>query len=203
MLQEAVFLDRDGTLIEEVHYLCHPEEVRLLPGAAEAIRCFKALGMLVVVATNQSGVARGYFPEARVHAVHERLAELLRAAGAAIDATYFCPHHETEGIGPYRIRCDCRKPAPGMLYHAAAEWPIDLTRSWMIGDKISDAQAGAAAGCRTILVRTGHGCELPQALPAEKLRLAAMVNNLAQAAEVIRAAKSSAHAEATSCRFGN
>jgi D-glycero-D-manno-heptose 1,7-bisphosphate phosphatase len=159
--------------------------------------------MLVVVVTNQSGVARGYFSEDRVHAVHKRLAELLRAAGAAIDATYFCPHHETEGVGPYRIRCGCRKPAPGLLHQAAAEWPIDLSRSWMIGDKISDAQAGATAGCRTILVRTGHGCELPRTLPAENLRLAALVDNLAQAVEVIRAAKSSAHVEATRCQSGS
>ncbi|MCS6866543.1 MAG: HAD family hydrolase [Gemmataceae bacterium] len=194
MLQAAVFLDRDGTLIPDVHYLSDPQQVQLLPGVAEAICHLKALGMWVVVVTNQSGVARGYFPESQVYAVHQRLSELLSQSGARIDAYYFCPHHEDEGIGSYRIRCACRKPAPGLLYKAASQLPIDLTRSWMIGDKISDAQAGAAAGCRTILVRTGPGSELPPTLPTDELRLAAIVDDLAHAVEIIRAAQKAAPA---------
>jgi D-glycero-D-manno-heptose 1,7-bisphosphate phosphatase len=161
MPREAVFLDRDGTLIEEVHYLAAPEQVRLLPGAADAVRQLNAAGALVVVVTNQAGVARGYFPERRVVEVHERLTALLAEHGARIDGYFYCPHHPTEGVGAYRVACACRKPKPGMLLTAARELDIDLARSWMIGDKPGDAEAGSAAGCRTILVRTGHGRGLP------------------------------------------
>jgi D-glycero-D-manno-heptose 1,7-bisphosphate phosphatase len=161
MPREAVFLDRDGTLIEEVNYLSAPEQVRLIPGAAEAVRRVNDAGALVVVVTNQAGVARGYFPESRVTEVHARLSGLLAECGARIDAYYHCPHHPTEGVGAYRVACDCRKPRPGLLLTAARELGIDLARSWMIGDKPCDARAGEAAGCRTLLVRTGHGRDLP------------------------------------------
>ena len=161
MSREAVFLDRDGTLIEEVNYLSAPEQVKLIPGAAEAVRRLNAAGVLVVVVTNQAGVARGYFPESRVGAVHAHLSALLADRGAHIDAYFHCPHHPTEGVGAYRVACACRKPKPGLLLAAARELDIDLARSWMIGDKPCDAEAGAAAGCRTMLVRTGHGRALP------------------------------------------
>jgi D-glycero-D-manno-heptose 1,7-bisphosphate phosphatase len=161
MPREAVFLDRDGTLIEEVNYLSSPEQVRLIPGAADAVRRLNDACVLVVVVTNQAGVARGYFPESRVGEVHARLAALLAEHGAHIDAFYHCPHHPTAGVGAYRVACDCRKPKPGLLLTAARELDIDLSRSWMIGDKLCDAAAGEAAGCRSILVRTGHGRELP------------------------------------------
>ncbi len=157
MPRDAVFLDRDGTLIEEVRYLAHPDQVRMIPGTADAVRRLNDLGVLVVVATNQSGVARGYFPESRVAVVHERVSELLAERGAKIDAFYHCPHHATEGIGEYRVACACRKPKPGMLLAAARDLDINLSRSWMIGDKPCDAESGRAAGCRTLLVRTGHG----------------------------------------------
>lgn len=161
MPREAVFLDRDGTLIEEVNYLSAPEQVRLIPGAAEAVRRVNGAGVLAVVVTNQAGVARGYFPEGRVAEVHAHLSALLAEGGAKIDAYYHCPHHPTEGIGAYRVACACRKPRPGLLLTAARELGIDLSRSWMIGDKLCDAKAGEAAGCRTVLVRTGHGRDLP------------------------------------------
>lgn len=164
MPRDAVFLDRDGTLIEEVHYLARPEQVRLIPGAAEAVRRLNHLGVLVVVVTNQAGVARGYFPESRVAEVHAHLAMLLAEQGARVDAFYFCPHHPTEGAGAYRVACDCRKPRPGMLLAAARDLDIDLSRSWMIGDKPCDAEAGRAAGCRSVLVRTGHGAHLDGAV---------------------------------------
>lgn len=164
MPREAVFLDRDGTLIEEVHYLADPDQVRLIPGAAEAVRALNGAGALVIVVTNQAGVARGYFPESRVAEVHERLSRLLAERGAKVDAYYHCPHHPTEGAGAYRGECACRKPKPGMLLTAARDFDIDLARSWMIGDKACDAGAGAAAGCRTLLVRTGHGAALPGAV---------------------------------------
>ena len=181
MPREAFFLDRDGTLIEEVHYLSEPSQVRLIPGAAEAVRVLNSAGMLVVIVTNQAGVARGYFPESRGAEVHDRLSALLAAHGARIDAYYHCPHHPTEGVGEYRVECDCRKPRPGLLLRGARELDIDLARSWMVGDKLSDAEAGAAAGCRTVLVRTGHGDELPTALPHPDLNLAGVVSDLTEA----------------------
>lgn len=149
MPRSAVFLDRDGTIIEEVNYLARPEQVKLLPGAAEAIREWNAAGVLVIVVTNQAGVARGYFPESRIAEVHARLDALLAECGARIDAYYYCPHGPDDG-------CECRKPRPGMLLVAAREHDIDLARAWVIGDKVSDADAGRAAGCRAVLVRTGH-----------------------------------------------
>lgn len=157
MLREAVFLDRDGTIIEEVNYLSRPEQVALLPGAAGAIGAWNAAGVPVVVVTNQAGVARGYFPEARVGEVHARLSALLAERGARVDAYYYCPHGPADG-------CGCRKPAPGMLRAAARDLRLDLSRSWVIGDKPCDAEAGAAAGCRAVLVRTGHGRDLPHAV---------------------------------------
>src|SRR4051794_9602805 len=127
----AVFLDRDGVLIEEAHYLADPARVRPIPGAAEGIHRLNRLGIPVVVVTNQAGVARGLFPEERVREVHDRLAGLLARAGAHVDRFYYCPHHPTAGVGPYRVECACRKPRPGMLLRAAAELGLDLGRSYL------------------------------------------------------------------------
>ena len=153
----AVFLDRDGTINEEVGYLDRLDKLRLLPGAAAAVRMINERGWKAVVITNQSGIARGFFDEAFVGKVHAEMARLLRKEGAAIDGFYFCPHHPTEGIGRYRRTCSCRKPAPGLLVQAAAELAIDLTRSFMIGDMPKDVEAGQRAGAKGILVRTGYG----------------------------------------------
>jgi len=152
----AVFLDRDGTINEEVGYLSEPEELHLIPGAAEAIRLLNRAGVLAIVVTNQSGVGRGYFSEARVKAIHEQLAMQLAAYGAHLDAIYYCPHHPDKG-------CDCRKPKPGMLKRAAEEHSIALDRSFAVGDKVSDLEAGRRAGCRTVLVLTGYGMEARKA----------------------------------------
>jgi D-glycero-D-manno-heptose 1,7-bisphosphate phosphatase len=180
----AVFLDRDGTLIEEVNYLAHPEQVRLLPGAAAAVGRLNGAGVPVVVVTNQAGVARGFFPEARVAEVHNHLDELLRAAGARIDGYFVCPHHPTEGIAGFRLACECRKPKPGLLRRAARELNLDLARSCMIGDKDSDLEAGARAGCRPVLVRTGYGATIdPAAFPADWAVLG-VVDSLAEAVEL-------------------
>jgi D-glycero-D-manno-heptose 1,7-bisphosphate phosphatase len=153
----AVFLDRDGVIIDDVNYLAFPDQVRILPGSAEAIAALNRAGWPVVVVTNQAGVARGYFSQQAVVRVHRYLAEQLAPFGAAIDAFYFCPHHPEAEIEAYRLACRCRKPRPGMLVRAAAELHLDLTQSWMIGDRESDLEAGAAVGARTILVRTGYG----------------------------------------------
>jgi D-glycero-D-manno-heptose 1,7-bisphosphate phosphatase len=175
---EAVFLDRDGTLIEEVNYLSRVEQVRLIPGAAAAVRRLNDAGARVVVVTNQAGVARGYFPEERVAEVHARLSAVLSEQGARVDAYYHCPHHAAEGVGAYKLDCDCRKPKPGMLLAAARDLGLDLSRSWMVGDKVCDLKAGAAAGCRTVLVRTGYGATVADPLPADELRLAGVVPDL-------------------------
>ncbi|MCX5819059.1 MAG: HAD family hydrolase [Deltaproteobacteria bacterium] len=155
----AVFLDRDGTINEEAGYLDRMEKLRLLPGAAGAIRRINESGLMAVVVTNQSGIARGLFDKAFVAQVHARLREMLRAEGALIDAFYFCPHHPTEGGGAYLKTCDCRKPAPGMLLLAAEELRIDPNCSYMVGDTLKDIEAGARAGAQGILVRTGYGEE--------------------------------------------
>jgi D-glycero-D-manno-heptose 1,7-bisphosphate phosphatase len=152
-LRPAVFLDRDGTLIEEVGHLGDPEGVIVLPGVPEALRRLAGAGYTLVVVSNQGGVARGLFTEDDVRAVNRRAAELLAQAGAPrIGGWYWCPHHP-DHTGP----CRCRKPRPGMLLRAAREHDLDLPRSWMVGDHPVDAGAGRAAGARPIVVRTGHG----------------------------------------------
>lgn len=167
--QAAIFLDRDGTINEEIGYLDRLEKLRLIPGAAEAIRLINASGMKTVVVTNQSGVARGIFTESFVAEIHERLREMLGAERALIDAFYFCPHHPTEGLEAYLKTCDCRKPAPGMLLHAAKELRIDPYRSYMVGDTLKDIEAGGRAGAQGILVRTGYGEDAVAELgPGEK-----------------------------------
>ena len=163
----AVFMDRDGTINEEVGYLDRLDKLRLIPGAGEAVRLINRSGMKAVVVTNQSGIGRGLFDEEFVGEVHAEMSRMLGEAGAAIDGFYFCPHHPTEGIGRYRRACSCRKPAPGLLLQAAAELTIDLSRSYMIGDMPKDVEAGQRAGVKGILVRTGYGgnVELGSAIP--------------------------------------
>lgn len=156
----AVFLDRDGTINEEVNYLSRMEQLRLYPQTAEAIRLINAAGMKAVVATNQSGIARGYFTEEFVRSVHDRINELLRDGGGRIDGFYVCPHHPVHGIGIYKLDCTCRKPKPGLLLQAAAELDIDLSRSYMVGDMLKDIEAGKNAGARGVLVRTGYGANI-------------------------------------------
>jgi len=155
----ALFLDRDGVVNEECHYLFEPEKVVLTEGVGAAIRAANEAGFLVVVVTNQSGVARGLYTLDDVDAVHRRIVELLGEGEDAprIDRFYCCPHHATAGMGEFLLDCDCRKPKPGMLLRAAAELGIDLSGSYLVGDMRTDLEAGAAAGCRTYLVRTGHG----------------------------------------------
>lgn len=143
----AVFLDRDGTLIEDTGYIKDPSSVRLLPTVAEALRRFEAAGFLRIVITNQSGIARGLLDENDVRKVERRLVSLLAQSGASVNATYLCPHFESG--------CLCRKPLPGLILTAAAEHAIDLSRSVMIGDRSIDIEAGHAAGIPAVLVTTG------------------------------------------------
>ena len=153
----AVFIDRDGTLTDEVGYVNHPSRLRLLPRSAEAIRRLNAAGVAAVVVTNQAGIARGYFSEKLLDEVHDVLRAQLAAAGARLDGLYACVHHPSEGEPPYRARCDCRKPQPGLLVRAAAELGLDLTRSTMVGDKASDLVTARTVGAGAVLVLTGYG----------------------------------------------
>lgn len=160
-MKRAVFLDRDGTINIEKEYLYQAAEFEFIPGAAEAIRLLNQAGILVVVVTNQSGVARGYYTEEDVENLHRHIDRELEGCGAHVDAWLYCPHHPT-GRGSYGLPCNCRKPLPGMLQDAARRYGIDLDKSAIIGDKNADIEAGIAAGCRTILVRTGYGTEEEQ-----------------------------------------
>jgi D-glycero-D-manno-heptose 1,7-bisphosphate phosphatase len=152
-------MDRDGTINEEIGYLSSPDHLALIPGAAAAIRALNERGIATCVISNQSGVARGYFPEAALGPIHEALRAALGREGARIDRIYYCPHHPVDGIPPYNVSCDCRKPATGMLRQGARECNADLRRSFTVGDRIVDIQAGKAAGTSTILVLTGYGGE--------------------------------------------
>jgi len=158
-MQRALLLDRDGTICEESNYLDRPERLRLLPGSAEAIRLARSAGFLAVVVTNQSGIARGMFDESDLERIHARLAELLAHEGAELDGIYHCPHHPEAGRGPLRQVCDCRKPEPGLLLRAREELGIELDRSYAIGDRLRDLEAGWRVGARGILVLIGNGRE--------------------------------------------
>jgi D-glycero-D-manno-heptose 1,7-bisphosphate phosphatase len=146
----AVFLDRDGVINEEVSYLRRPEDFRLIPRAAAAIRLLREHGWRVIVVTNQSGVARGYYKDADVAAIHERMRRELARGKTRVDAIYFCPHHPDDG-------CDCRKPKTLLFERAAADLHLDLTASYFVGDKLTDLLPGETLGGHTILVLTGYG----------------------------------------------
>jgi D-glycero-D-manno-heptose 1,7-bisphosphate phosphatase len=181
MTRPAVFLDRDGTIIEDVGFLRDVSQIDLLPWTADAIRQLNAAGYAVVVVTNQSGVGRGYFDEAHVRATHAVLETALAEQGARIDAFYYCPHYPTSVDTRYAVACDCRKPGSGLLRRAAQDLGLDLAQSWMVGDWWRDVEAGAGAGARTILIRTGRSAEhRPE--PADARRPDAILNNLMEAA---------------------
>lgn len=151
----AVFLDKDGTLIEDVPYNVDPGRVRLLPGAAEGARLLHAAGFLLIVVSNQAGVARGYFAEEALQAVERRLRALLDAAGAPLADFRYCPHHPRGTVPAYARSCNCRKPRPGLLLQAAQRHGLDLGRSWLVGDILDDVEAGHRAGCRAVLLDNG------------------------------------------------
>jgi len=153
----AVFLDRDGTINVEAGYIRKLDDLVLMPGAGAAIKRLNEIGVPVYLATNQSGPARGYYPEAWIHSLHERLVALLAAEGAHLDDLFYCPHLPDGTVAAYTQACRCRKPEPGMLEDAAAKHQIDLARSYMVGDKSTDVDVGRRAGCRTVLLRSGFG----------------------------------------------
>lgn len=153
----AVFIDRDGTISEEVGYVNHPSRYRVFPYAAQAVRLLNEAGWLAVLVTNQAGVARGYFAEQMIADVHQILTDELRRGGARLDAIYCCPHHPSVGEDKYKVDCDCRKPKPGLILRAAKDLDIDLTKSWMLGDRYSDVQLAHNARVRAGFVLSGYG----------------------------------------------
>ena len=177
---EAVFLDRDGTLIEDVGYLHRPEQVRLYPWTIDALRALNRAGVRVVLVTNQSGVARGLFDEAAVRAVHEHLGHLLGQGGVHLDAYYYCPHHPEGRVREYARACDCRKPGRGLVDRAAAELAVVPERSFTVGDRWLDVALARTIGAKGVLVRTGYGAEETER-PLPNLTPDAVTDNLAGA----------------------
>ena len=156
-MNRAVFIDRDGTISEEVGYINHLSRFRLFPYSAPAIKQLHENGYLAIVITNQAGVARGYFSEAMVQDIHKQMTKDLETSGARLDGIYYCAHHPSVGKPPYQLDCDCRKPKPGLLLRAARDYDIDLANSWMVGDRYSDIELAANAGVKSVLVLSGYG----------------------------------------------
>ena len=167
MTNRAVFLDKDGTLIEDVPYNVNPDLIQLTAGAEIGLRSLTSAGYKLIIISNQSGVARGYFPELALQAVEAKLRHLLAKFGVTLTGFYYCPHHP-QGKSPYNIECLCRKPEPGLIVRAAQECKIDLSSSWFVGDILNDVEAGYRAGCQTVLIDNGNETEWvisPQRIP--------------------------------------
>ena len=184
----GVFLDRDGTLVDELGYLTDPDRLRLFPRAADAVRRLNDAGLPVVLVTNQSGIARGMLTEERLAEIHRRLRDVLGEHGASLDAILFSPYHPDLGDDRYRRRTDCRKPAPGMLLEARDLLNLDLPSSWVVGDSERDLEAGRRAGVkRLVLVRTGKGGDTESGATEEQRESWRIVDDLAEAVESILA----------------
>jgi D-glycero-D-manno-heptose 1,7-bisphosphate phosphatase len=181
MAQRAVFVDRDDTILDDPGYIDDPSRVRLLPGVGPALRQIGEAGYLIVLVTNQSGIARGMLDEPTLGRIHQELVRQLAAQGARLDAIYYCPFHPEGTVPQYTRESDLRKPAPGMLLQAAQDMDIDLAGSWMIGDSLRDVEAGQRAGCRTILLSAGGKVE---AEPGEVLA-DYQADDLAAAARIV------------------
>jgi len=185
-MNRAVFLDRDGTVNEEVGYLHKLDELRLIPGAGAAIKRLNEAGLKVVLVTNQSGIARGYFSESQLHDIHVRLEQMLSSEGARLDAIYYCPHHPSAGNSHYTRDCDCRKPGTGLIDRAARDLEIDVRQSFVVGDKWSDVELGQRAGAHSILVRTGYGsADEKRARPPHRVEPDFIAHTISEAADWI------------------
>jgi D-glycero-D-manno-heptose 1,7-bisphosphate phosphatase len=179
-------MDRDGTISEEVGYVNHPARFRVFPYTADAIKLLNENGWLAIVVTNQAGVARGYFAEDVIVQVHDRLRGELEKAAAKLDAIYYCAHHPSVGEPPYRLDCDCRKPKTGLIDRAAADFEIDLGRSWMVGDRYGDLELARNAGLHGALVLSGYGRgEWEYQRASWKLEPEVLAENLLEAVKLI------------------
>ncbi|MFW9970652.1 MAG: D-glycero-beta-D-manno-heptose 1,7-bisphosphate 7-phosphatase [Candidatus Odinarchaeota archaeon] len=164
--KKAVFLDRDGVINKEVSYLSNPRDFKFIKGSIKALKIIKKKSFLLIVITNQAGIARGFFTEKTLNTIHEKMIRRLKEGGVDLDDIYYCPHHP-KFTGP----CDCRKPNPGMILKAKLKYNIDLTKSYMVGDTLNDIQTGKAAKCKTVLVLTGYG-------KAEKKKIGSIVPDM-------------------------
>ena len=186
MSRPAVFLDRDGTMIEDSGYLNRVEDIAPFPWMVDAIRALNRAELPVVVVTNQSGIARGMLTEERLAEIHARIDDLLRAGGASVAAYYYCPHHPDGTVARFSKVCDCRKPAGGLVARAVADLDLDVARSFVVGDKWIDVALARTIGAKGVLVRTGYGTN-EEKHPAPGIAADAIVDNLAAAASwVIR-----------------
>ncbi len=182
----AVFLDRDGTINEQMGYINHISRFHLLPEAASAIKLLNDHDIPVVVVSNQSGLARGYFPKELVDTVHDKMNNLLAEQGAQVDGIYICPHHPEAKEEKYRQECNCRKPKTGMLQQAAEDLNLDPARSFLVGDRWSDIKCAAQAGCTPVLVLTGYGKgDYEYISPGQEIQPDFVGENLLEAAEWI------------------
>ena len=185
-MRPAVFVDRDGTLLEEAGYLDRLERLVFFPFAIDAVRLLNRANYAVVVVTNQSGIARGMYDEPFVREAHAVMNTRMEEGGARVDGFYYCPHHPDATIPEFKRDCDCRKPAPGMLRTAARELGLDLSRSFSVGDKWTDVAVGRAVGARSILVRTGYGRSSEASLPRDVIPAAVEDNLIAAVAWILR-----------------
>ncbi len=181
-MNKAIFIDKDGTLIPDIPYNVNPDLITLSNTAIPALMLLQQHNFLLIVISNQSGVARGYFTEKDLKPVSEKIRSLLATEGIKIDGFYYCPHHKDGTIKEYSIDCDCRKPKPGLILKAVADFLVDVTQSWMIGDILNDAEAGKSAGCQTILITNGNETEW---IMNEKRQPDYTANNLLEAAKII------------------
>ena len=178
LAKSAVFLDRDGTIIEDRGYICNFDQVEIFPFAIEAIKIINRNNFMVIVVTNQSSIARGICTEDQVCELHKRLQDYFLTNGARIDAFYYCPFHTEGEVEVYKMNHEDRKPSPGMFLRAKDEWGVDLPNSYMVGDKVTDILAGQQAGCQTVLVRTGFGLEQEREMGNLNIKPAMIGDNL-------------------------
>jgi D,D-heptose 1,7-bisphosphate phosphatase len=184
MLAPAVFLDKDGTIIDDLPYNVDPRRIVLLPGTEQGLQLLHKAGFKLFVITNQSGIARGYFTEQDLAGVERHLREVMEGFGVPLSGFYYCPHLPEGRIASYAVRCACRKPEPGLIFRAAREHSLDVRNSWFVGDILNDVEAGRMAGCRTVLINNGKETEW---ILSMKRLPHHIVGNLAEAAAVITA----------------
>ncbi|MDQ2752365.1 MAG: HAD family hydrolase [Bacteroidota bacterium] len=181
-MNKAIFIDKDGTLIPDIPYNVNPKLITLSNTAIPALQLLQKQTYLLIVISNQSGVARGYFKEEELQNVSDAITTLLSKEGITVNGFYYCPHHKEGTVKEYTLNCDCRKPKPGLILKAVKDFSIDVTQSWMIGDILNDVEAGKAAGCKTVLLKNGNETEW---LMNDKRQPDFVVENLLEAAQTI------------------